>query len=50
VLSVAMLLEHLGFPAEAAAVEAAVAADLTERSGARSTSEVGDALAARVSG
>ncbi|GAA2806318.1 3-isopropylmalate dehydrogenase [Kitasatospora paracochleata] len=50
VLSVAMLLEHLGFTAEAAQVEAAVAADLTERSGARSTSQVGDALAARVSG
>ncbi|MFJ8628185.1 3-isopropylmalate dehydrogenase [Kitasatospora sp. NPDC093550] len=50
VLSVAMLLEHLGFAAEAAEVEAAVAADLAERSGTRSTSEVGDALAGRVSG
>lgn len=50
VLSVAMLLEHLGFAAEAAKVEAAVAADLTERTGTRSTSQVGDALAARVSG
>ncbi|MGW3078763.1 3-isopropylmalate dehydrogenase [Kitasatospora sp. NPDC001132] len=50
VLSVAMLLEHLGFAAEAARVEAAVAADLAERSGTRSTSQVGDALAARVSG
>ncbi|MBV2151854.1 3-isopropylmalate dehydrogenase [Kitasatospora sp. SUK 42] len=50
VLSVAMLLEHLGFAAEAAKVEAAVAADLAERSGARSTSQVGDALAGRVSG
>jgi 3-isopropylmalate dehydrogenase len=50
VLSVAMLLEHLGFAAEAAQVEAAVAADLAERSGARSTSQVGDALAVRVSG
>ncbi|MEU4115761.1 3-isopropylmalate dehydrogenase [Kitasatospora sp. NPDC028055] len=50
VLSVAMLLEHLGFAAEAARVEAAVAADLAERSGARSTSEVGDALAERVAG
>lgn len=50
VLSVAMLLEHLGFAAEAAKVEAAVAADLVARSGARSTSEVGDAIAARVSG
>lgn len=50
VLSVAMLLEHLGFAAEAAKVEAAVAADLTERTGTRSTSEVGDALATRVAG
>ncbi len=50
VLSVAMLLEHLGFTAEAAKVEAAVAADLAERTGTRSTSQVGDALAARVSG
>ncbi|MFF7993216.1 3-isopropylmalate dehydrogenase [Kitasatospora xanthocidica] len=50
VLSVAMLLEHLGFTAEAARVEAAVAADLAERSGTRSTSQVGDALAGRVSG
>ncbi|WP_441250118.1 3-isopropylmalate dehydrogenase [Kitasatospora sp. McL0602] len=50
VLSVAMLLEHLGFTAEAARVEAAVAADLAARTGTRSTTEVGDALAARVSG
>ncbi|MDH6133183.1 3-isopropylmalate dehydrogenase [Kitasatospora sp. MAA4] len=50
VLSVAMLLEHLGFTAEAAKVEAAVAADLAERTGTRSTSQVGDALAARVAG
>ncbi|MEU6237561.1 3-isopropylmalate dehydrogenase [Kitasatospora sp. NPDC047058] len=50
VLSVAMLLDHLGFAAEAAKVEAAVAADLAERSGTRTTSQVGDALAARVSG
>lgn len=50
VLSVAMLLEHLGFAAEAAVVEAAVAADLAERTGTRTTSQVGDALAARVSG
>ncbi|MET9180528.1 3-isopropylmalate dehydrogenase [Kitasatospora aureofaciens] len=50
VLSVAMLLEHLGYAAEAARVEAAVAADLAERTGTRSTSAVGDALAGRVSG
>jgi 3-isopropylmalate dehydrogenase len=50
ILSVAMLLEHLGLTAEAARVEAAVAADLAERTSARSTSEVGDAIAARVAG
>ncbi|MFF7457833.1 3-isopropylmalate dehydrogenase [Kitasatospora sp. NPDC008115] len=49
VLSVAMLLDHLGYPAEAARIEAAVAADLTERTGTRTTAQVGDALAARVS-
>ncbi|MFJ4091877.1 3-isopropylmalate dehydrogenase [Kitasatospora sp. NPDC089913] len=49
VLSVAMLLDHLGYAAEAARIEAAVAADLTERTGTRTTSQVGDSLAARVS-
>ncbi len=53
VLSVAMLLSHLGHTEEAAKIEAAVAADLAERASltaARSTSEIGDALAARVAG
>jgi 3-isopropylmalate dehydrogenase len=52
VLSVAMLLEHLGLKDEAARVEAAVAADLAERAGrpARSTAQIGDALATRVAG
>lgn len=50
VLSVGMLLRHLGYAAEAERIEAAVAADLAERSGTRSTSEIGDALAARVAG
>jgi 3-isopropylmalate dehydrogenase len=52
VLSVAMLLEHLGHADAARAVEAAVDADLAERAslGARSTSEIGDALAKRVAG
>ncbi|MFJ8432546.1 3-isopropylmalate dehydrogenase [Kitasatospora sp. NPDC094019] len=49
VLSVAMLLEHLGYAAEAARIETAVAADLAERTGTRTTAQVGDALAARVS-
>ncbi len=51
VLSVAMLLQHVGLHDASAAVEAAVAADLAERAtlGApRSTRQVGDALAARL--
>jgi len=45
VLSVAMLLEHLGHTDEAARVEAAVAKDLAERGETRrGTSEIGDAL------
>ncbi|CAM5743476.1 3-isopropylmalate dehydrogenase [Streptomyces hirsutus] len=52
VLSVALLLRHLGHEAEAARIEDAVSADLAERVGlpARSTSEIGDALAVRVAG
>jgi 3-isopropylmalate dehydrogenase len=52
VLSVALLLQHLGHTDEAARIDAAVQADLAERAGgpARSTVEIGDALAARVSG
>ncbi|MDN5790184.1 MAG: 3-isopropylmalate dehydrogenase [Micrococcales bacterium] len=49
ILSVALLLRHLGRDAEAISVEAAVAADLAERGTAeRSTSTIGDAIAARV--
>jgi 3-isopropylmalate dehydrogenase len=50
VLSVALLLGHLGYTDEAARIEAAVAADLRHRSGARVTCEIGDALAAGVAG
>ncbi|WP_298458037.1 3-isopropylmalate dehydrogenase [uncultured Cellulomonas sp.] len=57
VLSVAMMLDHLGLPDASARVEAAVAADLAERAGSagsggrvRSTAEVGRDLAARVAG
>ncbi len=51
VLSVALLLEHLGQPEAAAKIHAAVAADIAERAGrVRSTAEVGSALAARVAG
>jgi 3-isopropylmalate dehydrogenase len=50
VLSVALLLEHLGHDDAAQRVEAAVAQDLRTRGSApRSTSEVGDALLAHLS-
>ncbi len=49
VASVKLLLDHLGLTAEAAAVEAAIAADLAERGDrVRTTAEVGTDLAARV--
>ncbi|MFG3494678.1 3-isopropylmalate dehydrogenase [Streptomyces sp. NPDC047928] len=50
ILSVALLLRHLGYEAEAARIESAVAADLAERDGSvsRTTDEIGDALAVRV--
>src|SRR5512144_1180810 len=51
VLSVAMMLEHLGLEKAAQRVEQAVAADLAERGPApRSTAQIGDAIAARVAG
>ncbi|WP_313278841.1 3-isopropylmalate dehydrogenase [Timonella senegalensis] len=51
VLSVAMLLDHLGYKDESKTVEAAVAADLVERgTTVRSTAEVGEDIAARVRG
>ncbi|MFB7268852.1 3-isopropylmalate dehydrogenase [Streptomyces sp. NPDC056244] len=52
VLSVALLLRHLGFDAEAGRIEEAVVADLAGRdtpaAAARTTDEIGDALAVRV--
>lgn len=49
ILSVALLLRHLGYETEAARIEEAVSADLAERdSTARSTDAIGDALAGRV--
>ncbi|CUR56015.1 3-isopropylmalate dehydrogenase [metagenome] len=50
ILSGALLLEHLGHADAAAAIEAAVLADLAERAPgtSRRTSEVGDAIAARL--
>ena len=52
ILSASLLLDHLGYAAAAAAVEAAVVADLAARAPGppRRTSEVGDAIAARVAG
>ncbi|MBW5484750.1 3-isopropylmalate dehydrogenase [Streptomyces bambusae] len=51
ILSVALLLRHLGHEAEAARIEDAVTADLAERDGTfRTTDQIGDALAARVAG
>ncbi|CAB5036270.1 MAG: 3-isopropylmalate dehydrogenase [Actinobacteria bacterium] len=52
VLSVAMMLAHIGEEAASAEVELAVSDDLSERAGSavRSTSEIGDALATRVAG
>jgi len=50
ILSVAMMLDHLGLPDAAAAVEKAVAADLAERGDrVRSTADVGSEIAARIS-
>ncbi|GLI28562.1 3-isopropylmalate dehydrogenase [Agromyces rhizosphaerae] len=49
ILSVALLLDHLGLPEAAGRVQRAVAADIAERAGAqRSTSEVGDAILGRI--
>ncbi len=50
ILSGALLLDHLGHVDAAAAIEAAVLADLSERAPgtSRRTSEVGDAIAARL--
>ena len=54
VLSVALMLEHLGLTEYSARITAAVEADIAARAGgtlpARSTTEIGDALAARVAG
>ena len=53
ILSVAMLLDHLGLTGEAARVEQAVADDLLERSAGwagRTTHEIGDDITARVAG
>ncbi|WP_347352049.1 3-isopropylmalate dehydrogenase [Intrasporangium sp.] len=49
ILSAAMLLAHVGHEVAATRIEAAVAADLAERGdAARTTSQIGDAIAARL--
>ncbi|MFT4009365.1 MAG: 3-isopropylmalate dehydrogenase [Nocardioidaceae bacterium] len=49
ILSAALMLEHLGLDEAARRIEAAVLADLAARDGShRSTTEIGDAIAARV--
>ncbi|HEU4466425.1 MAG TPA: isocitrate/isopropylmalate family dehydrogenase, partial [Agromyces sp.] len=49
ILSVALLLDHLGHAGPAERVREAVAADVAERGDIRrSTSEIGDAIAARI--
>ena len=50
ILSAALLLEHNGFPAQAAAIHDAVIADLAARGEtARTTTAIGDAIASRLS-
>ncbi|MBZ5737143.1 3-isopropylmalate dehydrogenase [Nocardioides mangrovi] len=50
ILSASLLLDHLGYADAAAVIEAAAVEDIAARSGeARRTSEIGDAIAARVS-
>lgn len=48
ILSVALLLSHVGKPEEAARIESAVAKDLSSRAGTSSTVETGDRIAASV--
>jgi len=50
ILSTSLLLDHLGLSEAAASIDAAVYADVTSNAGSpRQTSEVGDAIAARIS-
>ncbi|PKI92764.1 3-isopropylmalate dehydrogenase [Actinomycetales bacterium SN12] len=48
ILSVALLLDHLGLREESARVQQAVEADIASRDGARTTVETGDAIIARL--
>jgi 3-isopropylmalate dehydrogenase len=49
ILSAALLLDHVGLPEESALVTRAVENDVAARTSARSTTEIGDAIAAAVS-
>ncbi|MEV7875852.1 3-isopropylmalate dehydrogenase [Microbacterium sp. NPDC089188] len=48
ILSVALLLDHLGLTDESARVTRAVEDDIARREGSRTTAQIGDAIAARV--
>ncbi|MFE6994995.1 3-isopropylmalate dehydrogenase [Microbacterium sp. NPDC057659] len=48
ILSVALLLDHLGLRDEAARVQQAVEQDIAERDASRSTAQIGDAIIARL--
>ncbi|MGO2682965.1 3-isopropylmalate dehydrogenase [Microbacterium sp.] len=48
ILSAALLLDHLGLREEAGRVTSAVEADIAARTGSRTTTEVGDAIIARL--
>lgn len=48
ILSIALLLDHLGLAEESARVSAAVEADIAARSGVRTTAEIGSAITARL--
>jgi 3-isopropylmalate dehydrogenase len=48
ILSVALLLDHLGLTDEAARVTRAVEDDIANRVGDRTTAQIGDAIAERV--
>lgn len=50
ILSAGLLLDHLGLPSAAEQIASAVEADIAARTAPRSTEEVGEAIAARVSG
>ncbi|MCE7480558.1 MULTISPECIES: 3-isopropylmalate dehydrogenase [Microbacterium] len=48
ILSIALLLDHLGLPEESIRVTRAVEADIAARDGSRTTSQTGDAIIARL--